>query len=33
MDFDDYNLDAEYYDEMFLPDGAPGNIVDFFTKH
>ena len=23
MDFDDYNLDAENYDEMFLPDGAP----------
>ena len=23
MDFDDYNLDAENYDEMFLSDGAP----------
>ncbi len=23
MDFDDYNLDAKNYDEMFLPDRVP----------
>ncbi len=23
MDFDNYALDADIYDEMFLPDGTP----------
>ena len=33
MDFDAYNLDSNIYDEMFLPDGDPGSIVGFSTKH
>ncbi len=27
MEFHSYDLDPSIYDEMFLPDGAPGGIA------